>query len=174
MPRQNRVTPWGELIASPARGTLTGNRGILHDEHGNLGRRRWTSPAWIACALKFKGRRRPIMAPNSWTELFFLDEAVALAAGHRPCRECRRADHDAFRDAWHAGNPDAGIARVEPVSRVDRFLHGERVRRDRSKVTFRAFLNTVPDGVFVVRDEQPGEALAHLARSAPPLRTRRV
>lgn len=135
-----------------------GNRGVLHDEHGTLGPRRWTNPAWITCRLEFKGRRRPMMAPNSWTELFFLDEAVAVAAGHRPCRQCRRADYEAFRDAWHAGNPGAGVLRTDRVAALDRLVHAERVRRDRSKVTFRAFLNTLPDGVFVELDGRPGEA----------------
>ena len=92
MPLQNRVTPGGEIIADPARGTLMGNRGILHDAGQRLGVARWRHPHWIYCRLSFKGRRRAVMAPGRYTELFFLDEASALAAGHRPCYECRRED----------------------------------------------------------------------------------
>ena len=87
MPLQNRVTPGGEIIADPARGTLMGNRGILHDAQQRLGRVRWRHPNWICCLLAFKGRRREVMTPHRYTELFFLDEATALAAGHRPCCE---------------------------------------------------------------------------------------
>src|SRR5262245_4164150 len=99
MPLQNRVTPYGELIATPARGLLMGNRGRLHDGERRIvryadGRR------WIACLTSFRGRRRDVMSPGRYTELFFLDEAVALAAGHRPCAECRRADYERFREAW--------------------------------------------------------------------------
>ncbi|MDB5560081.1 MAG: hypothetical protein JWQ36_3015, partial [Enterovirga sp.] len=99
MPRQNRVLPTGEIVALPFRGAFMGNRGILHDEAGRLGRARWRHPHWIICRLAFKGRRRAIMAPRRYTELFFPDEAVALAAGHRPCAECRRDAFGAYRSA---------------------------------------------------------------------------
>src|SRR6478735_712658 len=101
-PRRNRVDPWGELIAVPERGALMGNRGVLHDDEGRV-RRDFRLETWIACLLEFKGRRRPIMRPNHYTELFFLDEATSLAAGHRPCAECRRADYNAFRAALVEG-----------------------------------------------------------------------
>ena len=103
MPRQNRVLPTGEIIAHPARGRFMGNRGILHDASGHLGRSRWKLMGWVTCVLDFKGRQRTVMSPGTYTELFFHDEAVALAAGHRPCAECRRADYRAYRAA--AGLP---------------------------------------------------------------------
>src|SRR4051794_26424644 len=99
MPRQNRVTPSGDIITTPERGTLMGNRGVLHDADARIVRR-WQGKRWIACVLEFKGRWRPVMAPGRYTELFFLDEATALAAGHRPCAECRRRRFDEFRDTW--------------------------------------------------------------------------
>lgn len=89
MPRQNRVNPFGEIIATPERGTFMGNRGVLHDEEGRV-RRKWKVKRWIVCVLEFRGRKRKVMTPRRYTELFFLDEATALAAGHRPCAECRR------------------------------------------------------------------------------------
>jgi len=98
-PLQNRVMPWGAIIADPARGLLMGNRGCLHDSAGQV-RRQYRGRRWICCVTAFKGRGRALMQPGRYTELFFLDEAVALAAGHRPCAECRRASYDAFRDAW--------------------------------------------------------------------------
>jgi hypothetical protein len=100
MPLQNRVSPRGEIIVSPARGTFMGNRGgVLHNERRQIVRP-YASRRWITCLLEFKGRRRTVMSPGRYTELFFLDEAVALAAGHRPCAECRRDRFNAFRDAW--------------------------------------------------------------------------
>ena len=90
MPRQNRVTPFGEIIATPERGTFMGNRGVLHDAEGRI-RRAWQVKRWIVCVLEFRGRKRTVMTPGPYTELFFLDEATALAAGHRPCAECRHA-----------------------------------------------------------------------------------
>ena len=93
MPLQNRVTPTGEIIATTARGTMMGNRGgAFHTAAQTLTHRRWKTKAWICCVIEFKGRHRVVMSPNRYTELFFLDEATALAAGHRPCFECRRAD----------------------------------------------------------------------------------
>ena len=96
VPRQNRVTPLGELIADPARGLVYGNRGCLHDGAGRI-RRRYNGKRWIACRLSFRGwHRAPLMQPGRFTELFFLDEATAFAAGHRPCALCRREDYDRF------------------------------------------------------------------------------
>jgi hypothetical protein len=121
MPLQNRIRPDGAAEAVAARGMLTGNRGILHDPATRtLTGRRWTSRAWIACALQFKGRRRAPMTTRSWTELFFLDEVTALAAGHRPCFECRRKEAAAFARAAAGGG--ARLAAPE----LDRLLHGER------------------------------------------------
>jgi hypothetical protein len=105
MPLQNRVTPEGDIIADPHRGMFTGNRGIIHDPATKtLLTRRWASPAWLTCVCEFRGRRREVMAGRSWTELFFLDEATALSAGHRPCFFCRRDDANQFRAAWQQGN----------------------------------------------------------------------
>jgi hypothetical protein len=148
MARQNRVTPFGEIEATPARGTLMGNRGILHDEAGRLGRRRWQHRRWIACRLQFKSRWRPIMAPRAWTELFFLDEAVALAAGHRPCAQCRYEDHRRFLAAWRRaqGLPEESRLSVEDIDRV---LQAARVDpRRRTQLTFPARLADLPDGTF--------------------------
>src|SRR5215471_17818564 len=110
MPLQNRVTPFGEIVAIAQRGLLMGNRGIIHDPGTRtLLNRRWATKAWICCVCAFKGVRREVMGGRSWTELFFLDEATALAAGHRPCFFCRRADADAFRIAWEKGNDVADV-----------------------------------------------------------------
>jgi hypothetical protein len=122
-----------------------GNRGILHDAQGRLGRARWRHPHWIACRLEFRGRRRPIMAPHSYTELFFLDEVVGLAAGHRPCAECRRDDYDRFLDCWQAVTGERPRA-----SALDRVLHQARnVRGSRTQATCPARLRDQPDGTFV-------------------------
>ncbi|ABD88696.1 hypothetical protein [Rhodopseudomonas palustris] len=124
MPLQNRVTPTGEIVAAPQRGMFTGNRGIIHDPATRtLLNRRWSSAAWITCVCDFRGRRRDVMATPSWTELFFLDEATALAAGHRPCFLCRREDAEKFRDAWQRGN---GVARADAKD-IDAALHAERL-----------------------------------------------
>lgn len=124
MTLQNRVLPTGQIVAHPARGTFTGNRGILHRDDRTLGQRRWTHKAWICCTLDWQGRRRPVMTGRSWTELFFLDEAVALAAGHRPCARCRRADHARFRAAWVAAFGPATAAQI------DHALHTARIAFD--------------------------------------------
>lgn len=146
MTLQNRVLPTGEIVADAGRGTLTGNRGILH--HGReLGARRWTHPHWISCTLDWKGVRRVPMSPGTWTELFFLDEAVALAAGHRPCALCRRPAFTAFRDAWAVGT---GLPCTAPA--IDRALHAARVTRDRRQVRHAADPRGLPDGAFVLHD----------------------
>lgn len=143
MPLRNRVTPEGEIVADPARGTLMGNRGRIHRADRSFGAALWTTRAWIACALSFRGRRREIMAPGSYTELFFLDEATAFAAGHRPCAECRRAAYLGFRALWE----DAfGPARAPAI---DTALHAARVGRDRTKATFDAAAESLPDGTMI-------------------------
>lgn len=144
-PLQNRVLATGEIVASPARGRFMGNRGILHDNQQRLGRARWKHRAWIICELEWKGWHREVMSPGAYTELFFLDEAVALAAGHRPCALCRRKAFNAYRTA-------AGI--TGPVTVMDRILHNERAvpRRfeQRREVTEAASL---PDGTIVLDGE---------------------
>lgn len=124
MPLQNRVLPDGSIVAIPERGLFTGNRGIIHDPATRtLLPRRWTTKAWIICVCDFKGRRREVMARRSWTELFFLDEATALAAGHRPCFFCRRGDARRFQAAWAQGNG----CDLPKVALMDGVLHGERL-----------------------------------------------
>ena len=144
MPLQNRVTPFGEIVAEPWRGTLTGNRGCLHDADGRLGVRRWRHQNWVCCLTEFRGRHRDPMPPNRWTALFFWDEAVALTAGHRPCGECRYRDYHRFMDAWRA----AGLPGEGP-RQVDRHLHANRVTRRREQVRFDAEARDLPDGCFV-------------------------
>jgi hypothetical protein len=161
MPRQNRVTPFGEIVALPERGTVMGNRGRLHDEAGRI-RRPWQVKRWLLCRLEFNGRRRVVMAPDRYTELFFLDEATGLAAGHRPCFECRRKSYDAYAEAWAIGSLDVLGAGRPTAAAIDERLHAERVGPGRSKWTFRATIADLPDGVFVTRGEH-GEH-AHLIR----------
>ena len=146
MPLQNRVTPEGELIRTPALGTLMGNRGVLHDDQQEIVRKR-RGIAWITCRLD-GGERRELMQPGHYTELFFLDEATALAAGHRPCGECRRSRLDELLEAWVA----AGLARSTPkVGEVDQALDAARITRDgnEDKVTFTAQAEDLPDGTFI-------------------------
>ncbi len=146
-PRQNRVTPFGEIVAIPDRGAWTGNRGCLHDDQGRLGRARWRSPAWIACRLDWKGWRRPVMAPGRWTELFFLDEATSLAAGHRPCAYCRRADFRRFAQAV-AGAFDGAAPRA-PM--IDARLHAERLDGHAKRLAPH-HLGDLPDGAMLALD----------------------
>ena len=153
-PLQNRVTPFGEIVATPERGTFTGNRGCIHrrDRKELTGGQRWTTTRWITCLLEFQGRRRELMSPGLWTELFFLDEPTALAAGHRPCAFCRRADYNRFMAAWAAGNPELlGTGRLRAET-VDAVLHRERVGPGKRKVTFEARTGGLPDGTMVARD----------------------
>lgn len=159
-PLQNRVTPFGEIVATPARGTLMGNRGgCLHDEHQCLGVARWRSRRWIACLLEFKGRKRTVMSPRRYTEIFFLDEATALSAGHRPCAECRRVAFNRFKAAWLEGNADLAVDPRGSVDVIDRHLQRERVGRRREKVTFFEAARSLPDGVFVTRPEAADDAM---------------
>src|SRR5215213_2819224 len=125
MPRQNRVSPFGDLLAVQERGTFMGNRGILHDDARHI-RRAWQGKRWISCVLEFRGRKRPVMAPGRYTELFFLDEATALAAGHRPCNECRPERLAAFKHAWAAGVEGQPGMRLL-VTHLDPVLHRDRL-----------------------------------------------
>jgi hypothetical protein len=153
LPRRNRVTPLGELIAHPARGLVYGNRGCLHNERGEIVRRS-QGKRWISCRLEFKGwHRSPLMQPGGFTELFFLDEATAFASGHRPCALCRRADYEAFLAL-------IGERRAEDL---DERLHEARLgprRRER--------LSSLPNGTFVLREREPWLVLGdHLRRWTP-------
>ncbi|KAA2235855.1 hypothetical protein [Salinarimonas soli] len=156
MPRQNRVTPFGTIEASSARGLLMGNRGILHDEAGRLGAARWRHHAWVTCVLSFKERRRPVMAPGAYTELFFCDEAVALAAGHRPCAECRRGDVLRFAEAWRIAHGGDGERPRAPAT--DRILHRARIGPGREQVRRPMRLSGLPDGAFFRTPERPDAA----------------
>ena len=151
---QNRVDPWGNIIATSARGSWMGNRGLLHDEHQQI-RRPFRLKAWLICRLEFKGRKRPVMAPRQYTELFFLDEATAFSAGHRPCFECRRADALRFKSFWLKGNPEHGFNAWTPIQEIDAVLHRERISPDGRKVMYEERFEALPDGSFVLLD---GEA----------------
>jgi hypothetical protein len=148
MPLQNRVTPLGELIATPERGLVYANRGCLHDAEGRI-RRHHNGKRWIACRLEFRGWQRPaLLMPGRFTELFFLDEATALAAGHRPCALCRRADYEHLRASWP--EPSAG------ADAIDDQLHAERLDPDTGgRRLHRAAFGELPDGSFVMRDDKP-------------------
>jgi hypothetical protein len=154
MPHQNRVTPFGEIVAVPERGTLMGNRGVLHDGTKTI-RRSWQLKRWILCVTDFKNRKRTIMSPGRYTELFFLDEATGLAAGHRPCAECQRQRFDEFRAAWVAGNPKSDGGTLPTASEIDEQLHAERLNASGEQMHFEAALAGLPDGVFVILDGEP-------------------
>ena len=156
MPHRNRVTPYGEIVALPERGTLMGNRGVLLGDDGTH-RRDWQVRRWIACRLEFKGRRRAIRQPRRWTELFFLDEATALAAGHRPCAECRREDYRRWQAAWPGPDTSADA--------MDHVLHADRLD-GRTKRTYEAALGELPDGVIVTHGA-PAPGGAARAGGAP-------
>jgi hypothetical protein len=153
MPLQNRVNPFGELLATPERGLFMGNRGgRFHSDARTLTARRWASRQWICCVLDFKGRQRDVWG-RFYTELFFLDEPSALAAGHRPCFECRRADAQNFAAAWQR----ARRLRARPTApAMDAVLHEERLN-GRAKRLHRCAIDALPDGVFIAHD---GEAFA--------------
>lgn len=144
MPLQNRVTPFGELTSVSARGTLFGNRGgKFHRDDRTLGRRRWASRQWICCVLDFKGRQRDVWG-RYYTELFFLDEVTAFAAGHRPCFECRRKDAQAFA---------ALFPRAHKAPDMDTILHRERLE-GRAKRRHRAAIDALPDGAMIAREDE--------------------
>jgi hypothetical protein len=147
VPLRNRVTPFGEIVAVAGRGTLMGNRGILHNEQ-RVVVRDWQLRRWIACRLEFRGRHRQVMTPRTWTELFFLDEAAALADGHRPCAECRHADYRAFQTAWRRVYPDQPAT----ADAIDAVLQAERRGGQWQKRTSVAEIDGLPDGTYVVLD----------------------
>jgi hypothetical protein len=146
MPLQNRVLPTGEIVAHPGRGLMMGNRGCLHGHGRELGVTRWRSPLWLCCVLDWRGRRRDPMPPGRWTALFFLDEATALSAGHRPCAYCRRGDYLGFATAWQTARSLDSRPRA---GELDRVLHHERVDRRRRKLTHQARIADLPAGVMI-------------------------
>ena len=153
MPLQNRVMPSGEIVADPSRGLFMGNRGCLHGRGRTLSVSRWRSKLWICCLLDYKGVQRGPMPPGRWTALFFLDEATALSAGHRPCGYCRRPDYLTFAAAWRQARR---LPRRPWAPEMDAVLHAERTDRSRRKLTYRAPLDGLPDGVMVRLDSAPG------------------
>jgi hypothetical protein len=157
MPLQNRVLPTQEIVADPGRGLLMGNRGSLHGPDRRLGTTRWRSKAWICCVLDWKGIRRDPMPPGRWTALFFFDEAVALAAGHRPCHYCRRRDFLLYAGAWASGR---GLSERPRAAELDAVLHHERVEsRTRRQRTTIQDLAGLPDGAMVRFDGRPALVL---------------
>lgn len=163
MSLQNRVTPLGELVAHPARGLVYGNRGCLHDAEGNI-RRMYQVRRWIACRLEFRGRRRsPLQRPGRFTELFFLDEATAFGAGHRPCAECRRADYDRFSAIWRRLHDESG------ADVIDGRLHDERIDpAARARRLHAVAYRGLPDGVFVLHEGAPKLVLGDALRRWSP------
>lgn len=146
---QNRVSPFGEFIADPARGLFMGNRGgRLHDDDRALGRRRFVTRAWICCRLQFHSRHRTVWG-DGYSELFFLDEPTALAAGHRPCFECRRKDAQAFAEAWQRA---FNLTERPRAAEMDERLHAERLD-GRGKRQHTLPIDDLPDGAFIAREE---------------------
>ncbi len=169
MTLQNRVTPWGEILAVPDRGAWLGNRGgCFHDERQQLTHRRWATKQWITCVLEFKGWRRALMQPGLYTELFFMDEATALAAGHGPCYLCRRGDAIRFRAAFAAGNPELTSGPMPSAPEIDAVLHAHRLTPARTKRTFSARLADLPNGAMVVDPASPGGACLVLGGQLRP------
>src|SRR3984893_18325895 len=151
MPLQNRVTPLGELVADPGRGLVYGNRGCLHDGTGGICRR-YNGKRWIACQLQFRGwQRRPLLQPGRLTELFFLDDATALAAGHRPCALCRRKDYARLVTIWRELHPgQVGADAIDAQLHTERTQPGARTQRHHQ-----AALDQLPDGAFVLQEGAP-------------------
>jgi hypothetical protein len=155
--RRNRVDPWSDLHADPARGLFTGNRGSLVDDDRRIVRHHKSSTLWITCRLRFKDWRHPLDQPHVWTPLFFLDDAVALAAGHRPCATCRRADYVAYRDAVDGDGPRSTASDLDRRLASERLRRGRGIDRARDRPLHDAELATLPTGTVVVLD-----GVAHL------------
>jgi hypothetical protein len=164
---QNRVDPFGRIIKTTARGAWMGNRGVIHNHNKEI-THTFKNKAWITCALEFKGRHRAVMTPNRWTELFFLDEATAFAAGHRPCFECRRDDAKKFKLFWIQGNPQHKFTMSTSVKDIDEIIHRERIDRSKGKVTHQRHSSAIPQGTFILVGEDPFLfALGRLHRWTP-------
>ena len=145
-PRRNRVTPFGQIEASTYRGTLMGNRGDLHLPDGTIGNKSWREKRWISCTLEPRGGGVKFDTPGHYTPLFFLDEAVALAAGHRPCAHCRRSDFFRFMELWEMVHElPIGTARA---SEVDNALQMARWS-DNQQFTFESHVYNLPNDVFI-------------------------
>jgi hypothetical protein len=154
MPLQNRVNPHAELISTPERGAWTGNRGVIHNDRKEIVKNYAIKP-WITCALEYKGMHRIVMTPKRWTELFFLDEATAFAAGHRPCGFCRYADFKRFKGFWLAANGEQyNFSEKTKMSAIDEIIHQERLDENGVKKTYKALLMTLPDGTFITFEDK--------------------
>jgi hypothetical protein len=151
---QNRVDPCGNIIKTSARGCWMGNRGILHEDEQNI-IRPFKLKAWLTCKLEFNGRKRQVMFPHRYTELFFLDEATAFAAGHRPCFECRRQDFNRFRFYFLKGNAAFGFTEKTSISEIDALMHHQRIDNKSTKITFEESEKNIPDGTFILFDNKP-------------------
>ena len=154
MPYQNRVNPAGDLLKISDRGAWMGNRGLLHNDAGEVVRH-WKLKAWIICLLDFKERQRQVFTPRRYSELFFLDEATALSAGHRPCGECRYQDYRRFKNLWLLANSGQIENKSPKVFEIDKILHQERISKGGEKVTYPAILGALPDGTFVMLPNDP-------------------
>lgn len=151
---QNRVDPFGNIILTSARGSWMGNRGVIHNRNKEIVSR-FRHKSWITCQLQFKGRHRSVMSPGRWTELFFLDEATAFAAGHRPCFECRREDAKRFKECWIKGNPQYGFTASTSITDFDEVIHGERTDPKKQMLTQRDSLSLLANGSFVSVGDEP-------------------
>ena len=153
MPLQNRVNPFSTLISTPERGAWTGNRGVIHNERKEIIKNHAVK-YWITCVLDYKNARRSVMTPNRWTEVFFLDEATAFAAGHRPCGFCRHADFKRFKDLWIKANGEQyGLTNKTKMDIIDAIIHQERLDKNGLQKTFKSTLTALPDGTFITLDE---------------------
>jgi hypothetical protein len=150
---QNRVHPSGKLIKTKTRGSWMGTRGLLHNDKQEIVRA-FKLKTWITCKLEFKGRRRKVMTPNLYTELFFLDEATAFSAGHRPCAECRREEFNLFKRLWLTANPVYGFNIKTPIHKIDAIIHAERIDQENRKVTFEEKISRLPDGTFILVNDE--------------------
>ncbi len=155
MPLRNRVNPYGDIEAVSARGALMGNRGILHNKRQEVTRAWQKSKPWITCRLAFKGRRRTLMTPGAYTELFFLDEATALAAGHRPCAECRREDFSRFKQLWLEANPGRVPHCSKSIKPIDQAIFDDCFSDALTRSFYTAVAPELPDGTMVVIDDSP-------------------
>ena len=152
MPLQNKVSPIGKIEAVKARGTLMGNRGILHDENKEI-KTLSKIKGWVTCNLEYKDRKRELMAKGRYTELFFLDEATAFGSGHRPCAECRRDRYNEFKLKWLEANSILLNNQKDSIANIDKIIHKERINKN-EKVTFREKINTLPDGSIIRIESQ--------------------
>lgn len=153
MPLQNRVCPNGDIVAVADYGTFMGNRGNIHDGDKKIVRP-YRSKSWITCKIKYKNKRRQIMSPGRWTELFFLDEATAFSAGHRPCAFCRYPDFKEFKDLWLKANADEHEMKSTSILEIDKILHNERMDATKAKKTYAESLYNLPDGTLILLPER--------------------